>query len=84
MPTIIVRHSDIQKNKYKIIEGTYAEDDGISSETKAYRALEKLLSRQPISFPEISFHIIETDFTYENEAIRKLLNKLNFDFRTQV
>jgi len=92
-PTLIIRYSDLNKNKSKIEDEVYNYSilkpgtvltDKKDRLKRAYEALGSALKLEPIEFPELTIVIITPEFTQHNRDVRKLLADLNIDYRIDI
>lgn len=86
-PTLIIRKSDLEKNRSKIEEISWLCRPESKSKKRirdAYRELNDALKIKPVKFPEIEFVIIKPELTSHNKSVRELLDELNIDYRIDV
>ncbi len=79
-PTLIIRKSDLEKNREKIESAMYT----LKNEEKRedYSHLEHALKMDTVKFPELEFVLVNVELTSSNKRVRMLLDKLKIDYRT--
>ena len=82
-PRILIRTSDLEKNRKKIESIEHSNPLKNLKKQAAYNALLRALRIEPVVFPELSITVISPELSEHNAAVRNLLDELSIDYRIE-